>query len=320
MKDVSKAPPKLKKGSFGNNLVSQHNNLITACYNLTVTEKKLLLGCICKINSSEVISSETPFRFDVNEAGDILGVDLTNTGAVDRFRKAAKGLMTKLVTNDTADGWIDTTFAQTAEFNSIEKIMTIYFSKGMIPYLSDLHSQFTQYRIIHVGKLDSKHAIRLYELLVMWNGQNYSKDKNNYKKFTVDEFAKIMGGGESYKSVIWMFKQRVIEPACEQINKETDITIDIKFRKSGKKYTHVELYFSMDDQWIESEREFKQILNDDQIKKITDSMDFLHTYYQSYQDKGGKDGISGFITEAKKMLKENPKKHFSDYADYLKDK
>lgn len=316
MKDVNQVAPRLEKGSFGNNLVSQHNNLITACYDLTVTEKKLLLGCICKINSFENITSETAFRFDVKEAGDIIGVDLTNTGAVDRFRKAARGLMTKLVTNDTADGWMDTTFAQTAEFDGLNKIMTIYFSKGMIPYLSDLHSQFTTYRILHVGKLDSKHAIRLYELLVMWHGQKYKKKEKGYKKFTIEEFIKIMGGGESYKSVFSMFKQRVIEPACEQINKETDITVEVVFKKTGKKYTHVELTFSMDDEWVNAEKDFKKLLSDEQIKKIVNNPQFFIKYYEQYK---GQEGVSGFLDKAKKLLAENPKKHFDDYADYLKD-
>lgn len=315
MKDVNKVAPRLERGSFGNNLVSQHNNLITACYDLTVTEKKLLLGCICKINSFENITSETAFRFDVKEAGSIIGVDLTNTGAVDRFRKAARGLMTKLVTNDTADGWLDTTFAQTAEFDGVEKIMTIYFSKGMIPYLSDLHSQFTTYRILHVGKLDSKHAIRLYELLVMWHGQNYKKSEEGYKKFTIDEFIKIMGGGESYKAVIAMFKQRVIDPACEQINEETDITVEVIFKKTGKKYTHVELKFSMDEEWTNAEKDFKKLLSDEQIAKIINNSHFFIKYYEQYK---GQQGVTGFFDEARKLLAENPKKYFNDYADYLK--
>lgn len=315
MKDVNQIPPRLEKGNFGNNLVSQHNNLITACYDLTVTEKKLLLGCICKINSFENITSETAFRFDVKEAGDIIGVDLTNTGAVDRFRKAARGLMTKLVTNDTADGWVDTTFAQTAEFDSIEKVMTIYFSKGMIPYLSDLHSQFTTYRILHVGKLDSKHAIRLYELLVMWHGQIYKKSEKGYKKFKLDEFITLMGGGDAYKSVVYMFKQRVIEPAVKQINEETDITVEVIFNKTGKKYTHVELNFSMDGDWVEAEKNFKKLLSDDQISKIVNSPAFFNKYYSSYAHLGG---VAEFLTEAKRLLNEAPKKHFSDYADYLK--
>lgn len=109
------------------------------------------------------------------EAGEILGVDLANSGAVARFRAAARELMTKIVSHDTEQGWIDSTFAQTASFDANTKIMTIYFSKGIIPYLSNLHTKFTTYRLLHVGNLSSKYSIRLYELLVMWNGKNYGK-------------------------------------------------------------------------------------------------------------------------------------------------
>lgn len=308
--------PKLERGNFGSNLVTQHNDLITASYDLTVTEKKLLLGCISKINSFENITSETPFSFDVMEAGEILGVDLANSGAVARFRAAARELMTKIVSHDTEQGWIDSTFAQTASFDANTKIMTIYFSKGIIPYLSNLHTKFTTYRLLHVGNLSSKYSIRLYELLVMWNGKNYGKP--NLKKFTIEEFEDILCCGKSYRSEFYMFKKRVVDPACEQVNAETDVKLDIEFKKTGKRYTHVELSFLLKEDWRQAEKDFKKLLSDEQIRTIINNPEFYNKYKHLKVYAGL--SVSEFLAEAKRLLEDAPKKHFKDYADYLKGK
>jgi plasmid replication initiation protein len=307
----------MQRGDFGNNLVYQHNNLIAASYDLTVTEKKLLLGCISKINSFENITSDTPFSFDIYEAEQVLGLDLSNSGSVALYRKAAKGLMTKVISNDEDKNWMDTTFAQTSKYDYDNKTMTIYFSVGVIPYLSNLHDQFTKYRLMHVGRLESKYSIRLYEFVVMWIGKNYGK--KTIKKFTLEEFDQLLSTkGTSYlSSSITMFKRRVVDLACDQITAETDVSVTPTYKKTGRKITHVELEFFIKNDWKKAEIEFKQVLSDDQISKIVNDAVFFKNYYPNYQHLGG---VSEFFDEAKRLLAEDPKKHFSDYADYLKDK
>ncbi|MGG6549489.1 UNVERIFIED_CONTAM: replication initiation protein, partial [Prevotella sp. 15_C9] len=39
----------------------------------------------------------------------------------------------------------------------------------MLPYLTELTKQFTKYALADVAKMDSTHAIRLYELLMQWD-------------------------------------------------------------------------------------------------------------------------------------------------------
>lgn len=304
----------IKRGQLGSNIVYQHNNLITACYDLTVIEKKLLLGCISKINSFDNISSETAFSFDMQEAQEALGFNISNTGLVAKYREAAKGLMTKIVSHDSEDGWEDTTFAQTSKYDSVNKVMTIYFSKGIIPYLSNLHEKFTKYRLMHVGNLNSKYAIRLYEFIVMWIGESYGKAQS--KKFTLEEFDKMLNTrGTSYlESSVSMFKRRVVELSCKQINEHTDIEVSAKYHKAGRKITHVELCFKLKDDWIEAETKFKKILSEEQVRAIANNPDFFNKYYQ----RTAENDVSSFLKEAIKKLRENPKKYFPDYKNYFK--
>lgn len=315
--------PKLKRGSLGNNMVSQHNHLVTATYELTLTEKRLLLACISKINSTESFSSTTPFNFDLAEGAELFGYDLSNSGVVAAFKTAAEGLRVKSVSHSKVSGWIETSILQGYEYHYETKVMSVYFSHLLIPYLSELKTTFTTFRLLHIGELNSQHSIRLYELLVMFLNKNYGKPC--HKKMKLAEFKELMNCGSVYKNNFAMFRVKVVEAAINQINAETDIDVSVKYEKNGKKgsgrfFTHIVLDFSKKSRWKDAENEFKQILSDDQIEKILNNRDFLHVHYDFYQAKGGKDGVLGFFKEAKKLLKEDPKKHFSDYTDYLKDK
>lgn len=304
----------LQRGNLGSNYVSQHNHLIMATYQLTLTEKKLLLACISKINSLGRISSETPFSFDMLEGAELFGFDLSNAGVIAAFKKASLGLIGKTVVNEHVKGWKATSFAQASEYDHDTKTMSIWFSFRVIPYLSDLHTTFTTFRLLHIGKLSSQHSIRLYELLMMYLGINYGKPCE--KKFEIEEFKQLMHCSGMYKDNFSVFKTRLIEAPIEQINDETDLHITAKYSKNGRFFTHVTLSFSTKEIWKEAEKEFKQILSQDQIRKIVNNAVFFNKYFSLYSHLGG---VTEFLAEASRLLTEDPKKHFSDYANYLKD-
>jgi len=312
--------PKLKRGSLGNNMVSQHNHLVTASYELTLTEKRLLLACISKINSTESFSSTTPFNFDLAEGAELFGYDLSNSGVIAAFKSAAEGLRVKAVSHSKVSGWVETSILQGYEYHYETKVMSVYFSHLLIPYLSELQTTFTTFRLLQIGKLSSQHSIRLYELLVMFLNKNYGKPC--HKKMKLTEFKELMNCENVYKSNFAMFRVKVVETAINQINAETDLDISVKYEKNGKKgngrfFTHIVLDFSKKSRWKDAEKEFKQLLSKDQIQKIVNNADFFQNYYSKYSHLGG---ISEFLNEASRLLAEDPKKHFSDYAEYLKDK
>lgn len=115
-----------------------------------------------------------------------------------------------------------------------------------------------------------------------------------------------------------MFKKRVVDPACEQVNAETDVKLDIEFKKTGKRYTHVELSFLLKEDWRQAEKDFKKLLSDEQIRTIINNPEFYNKYKHLKVYAGL--SVSEFLAEAKRLLEDAPKKHFKDYADYLKGK
>lgn len=303
----------IERGDFGSNIVYQHNHLVTACYDLTVIEKKLLLGCISKINSFDGISSATPFSFDMEEAQEVLGFNLSNSGLVAKYRQAAQGLISKIVSHDSQDGWEDTSFARKSKYDANKKIMTLYFTEDIIPYLCNLHEKFTKYRLMHVGNLKSKYSIRFYEFLVMWIGENYGKPTT--KKFTLEEVDRMLSTrGSSYlESSVSMFKKRVIELSFDQINKETDVEVTHEYVKTGRKITHIKICFKLKSDWVKAENKFKKVLSENQVRAIANNPDFFNKYYQRTDNND----VTLFLEDATKKLRENPKKHYPDYKKYF---
>lgn len=302
----------LTNGDFGYNVVAKHNDLVLASHDLNVTEYKLLLGCISKVNSFEKIDSETAFEFNLEEAAEIFNFDYKNSGVVKMFRDAAHNLMRKIVVSDI-DGFDDTVIAYRARYDTRTRTMAIYFSPGIIPYISGLRSNLTTYRILHIGKMKSKHAIRLYELLIMWLSKKYEHTK--IKELELDEFKKMLGIQNDYADSFSMFNKKVIHPILEQINEFTDIHLEIKLSKTGKKYSHIELTFHYKEEWIDFESTIRnnKKLTKEQVKKITNSKGFFEKYYKKYPGLG----IGEWIDKVTEQLNENPYAYFPDYTVYL---
>lgn len=308
----------VKAANFSENLVVQHNDLITACYDLSVTEKKLLLGCICKINSKDKLTADKPFIFNLEEIAELFEIKyLSKQVYVEEFSKAARALKQKIVKirnpeNDNPNSYLEFTFAHTSSYNADKKEFKLYFSTGLLPYLSELHRNFTQYRLIHIGKMTSKYAIRIYELLVMWSGQDINT--KNIKKMNLDELHNILDLPKVYRERFKDFRVAVIEPSINQINEKTDFNFNVEYHKTGRKVTAITFNFSQKAEWVQKEKDkkFNKKLTKQQIQTILNHPNFFKNYLYRYPGLG----ILEFLDIAKKELAKDLSK-FPDYQKYL---
>lgn len=303
---------------ISDNLVVQHNDLITACYDLSVTEKKLLLGCICKINSMDKLSADKPFIFNLDEISELFGKEfLSKNVYVTEFSKAARALKQKIVRikyseSDHPESYLEFSFAHTSSYNADKKEFKLYFSTGVLPYLSELHKNFTQYRLIHIGKMTSKYAIRIYELLVMWSGKDYKK--TNKKEMPIEEIHNILNTAQVYRANFKNFRINILEPALKQINEHTDFDFKVDYKLSGRKVTGVTFCFSKKADWVqkENDKKFNKKLTKTQIQTILNHPDFTKNYLYRYPGLG----ILEFLNIVKKELAKDLTK-FPDYQKYL---
>ena len=101
----------------------------------------------------------------------------------------------------------------------------------MLPYLTELTKQFTKYALADVAKMDSTHAIRMYELIMQW-------ESVGRREISIDELREWFQLQEKYHS-IKDFKLRVLDPAIAQINEHSPIMVGWTQKKTGRKITHL---------------------------------------------------------------------------------
>jgi plasmid replication initiation protein len=106
----------------------------------------------------------------------------------------------------------------------------LQFSKGIIPYLSELSKNFTRYKLQNVTQFKSVYSIRLYELLVQW----LSTGKRDIEV----EWLKNQLQVEECYSRIGNFKNRVVDVAVVEINQHSNIWVKYTQRKAGRTITH----------------------------------------------------------------------------------
>ena len=140
---------------------------------------------------------------------------------------------------------------QTIYFDHNAHKVELHFAAAILPYLSQLEQNFTQYRLSNIVQLTSSHAIRVYELLVSWAGQGVL-----FKELEIDEFRDLLAIGGKYRQISEL-KARVVAPAIEQINDSTDFELDISFRKSRRTVKWIQLRFNRKAEVARAEAEAK---------------------------------------------------------------
>jgi len=76
--------------------------------------------------------------------------------------------------------------------------------------------------------LESKHSIALYEVM---------KDYQKLGEYTcsIDTFKNLMGIETGQYQIFTMFRKRVLDRAIDEINSKTDIHLDYRLVKQGRK-------------------------------------------------------------------------------------
>lgn len=227
------------KTELTDNLVVKSNELIRASYAMTVNEQRLLLACISQIDSRFTLDNGAKFTLSVEQARDLFYTEKNAQNAYRDLQDASERLFERKVRISLPDNKeLLTRFVQSVLFDADSGQVTLHFATEIIPYLSQLEQNFTRYRLQNVVQLTSSYAIRLYELIVSWAGQNCF-----YKEMEIDELRELLALGDKYQRISQL-KERVIDITVNQINESTDFNVDIAFRKSRRTFKWVQLRFN----------------------------------------------------------------------------
>ncbi|WP_052010111.1 MULTISPECIES: replication initiation protein [unclassified Alteromonas] len=106
--------------------------------------------------------------------------------------------------------------------------------------LSQLRNGFKSYQLRNIAKLDTSHAIRLYEVL-------YRYKDTGFRILSLQEFKELLGIPEKYPAFKDL-KRYVVEPAIEQLNTKSNFLVEFSTKNKGRKVTHLVFKFKLENQ------------------------------------------------------------------------
>jgi plasmid replication initiation protein len=218
-----------------NPIITKRNDLVQSSYALSVSETRVILLCLSKIDSSKPLPLDQEFTITANDFHGELGLDAAN--AYRDLRAAVDKLWKREILIDPSDpGSMVRWISKKAYFTSKGSV-NIAFSAQLMPYITELKSRFTSYKLRDVARFKNSYSIRVYELLVQF--------KNNHeRRISVLDFRDMLDLGEKY-STIKDLKKRIVMPALDDINEYSNVKAELDQEKKGKDITHLIFKYSV---------------------------------------------------------------------------
>lgn len=126
--------------------------------------------------------------------------------------------------------------------------VSITFSPEIMPYITELKKNFTQYSLEDIGNLSSKNSIAIYKLLMKsynryLNLRKRGREANESTNPIIDvrELRRVTNVLDKYRNFT-DFNRFVISKAVKDINQHTSFTITYDKIKSGRYVTQVQFH------------------------------------------------------------------------------
>ena len=235
-------------------LVVKSNRLVEASYRLTLIEQQIILYAICKSRESkDGLSAISPVRIIASEFAEQFGSG--KNCIYEQLKVALKTLYLRTVKIREKDKITNKQEIKESRWISMQSYidaaghLKLIFAPEIIPFIKDLDKEFTPYRLSQIGKMSSTHAVRLYELL----RQNLQIGSRTLEIIDLKEMLQVDGEYTIYAD----FKKRVLDIAKKQINDFSDIRVDYKQKKTGKKVTALDFKIEKNEEDKKKEKEAK---------------------------------------------------------------
>ena len=215
-------------------LIVKDNALMNASYNLDLVEQRLILLAILEARESgKGINANDPLTIHAESYINQFGV--ARQTAYQALKDACKDLFARQFSyqEKRERGRANITSRWVSQIAYIDETATVevIFAPAVVPLITRLEEQFTQYDIEQISGLSSAYAVRLYELLICW------RSTGKTPVIELAEFRKRLGVLDDEYTRSDNFKKWIIENPIKQINEYTDITASYEQHKKGRLIT-----------------------------------------------------------------------------------
>ena len=120
-------------------------------------------------------------------------------------------------------------FVQRATYCEGGAYVEIMFSNDIIPLITRLETQYTEYEIKQIADLQSTYALRLFELLMQWKSVGVTP------VIKLENLRSRLGVAKGQYDTMSNLKKRVLDFAVKEINENTDVTVTYEQQKEGRR-------------------------------------------------------------------------------------
>lgn len=220
--------------------VTQDNQLIEACYTMTLNEKRLLMLGMSRVNPMDFPRKEEPFSFTISAKE--WSKYYPDTNPYLHLKRAAKKLRSRFVKLHPKVGVTDEiNWFDSVRYIENESSVTLRFTWSIQVRLAGMLEQFTQIDLLAVNRLKSLYSVRLYELLSQF--QSFDLGTSGVRIITVEDFRIAMDAVDIYPKLAEL-KRRILNPALKELNQNSNLEVTFEDIKRGRKITHFKFIFN----------------------------------------------------------------------------
>lgn len=250
-----------------NNILFKHTGGIHISNVLSLTERKIFN--ICLKNSFHQMSTASYFTINISEMLIALGWGNnsdTNLQIKEAFRSLHNAQIEwNIFGKDRSKTWGITSFLSSVE---IKKGVVIYEFSNKVRDLFKCPNIYARLNMLVQKKFKSKHALVLWEFLV----EIISSSKSNYyvtPYIDIEDLKKLLGvqNAKTYESFRFL-NSYIIKPALDEINRLSDIKVNVVFKKHGRKTTQLSFQIERDSSYIETDISSRNLLIETEAEKI----------------------------------------------------
>lgn len=230
------------------NLIVKDNAFIEASYSLDTVEQRLIFLAILEArrlgDNIEQVLNQT---LTIHAQSYMQQFDVARNTAYEALKRGVNGLFeaefnyTQLVESTNKIEFFRSRFVQKISYVDELGVVRLIFANDVVPLIVGLEKKFTKYEIEQIKGLQSRYAIRLYELLIKW------RSKGKTDEISMSALRNCFGLLDGEYIRMHHFKSRVLDLAIEQINEHTDITAEYEQHKQGRTITGFTFKFKHKD-------------------------------------------------------------------------
>lgn len=229
-------------------LFRQSNRITTASQRLDLVERRIIMSAISKIDRHEAPTDQRVYYVDASDLSQ-LGGDSKN--AYRDMKSAADTLFNRFILLQEGDKKIaKIRWIQRVEYDEGNGRVGLRFSHDVVPFLTNLRSEYTQFELLDIQGMRSEYAIRIYTMLMQYKSLMYKFAKQGKPycwTIRIDELRNSLQLGDKLKAN-GVFKLHVLDRARDQINSAPNSKIHIVSAQmtkpnGGRKFTHIEFLF-----------------------------------------------------------------------------